>query len=184
MRTHCLLLTLCCLASGCMGNAGFLAPGPLTASDVPRVDGTWRGTDTITGVFLGECVGPAMQSRVGAMSAFELAIRQDGLNVSGTNAQPDDETVCPIQGFFLSGHVFIVNPTGGACEARSVMGFVCPDGEVRDLRHESDSVPAVGVFGEVLTGTRIVEYGVYRAGSATGRLATLRVNSEFRLQRQ
>src|SRR5688500_13099858 len=105
MRIRFFLLTLCCLASGgCMGNAGFLSPPPLTASEAPRVEGVWRGTDTIASVSLGECVGSAMQSRVGAVSAFEVMIRQDGVNLSGTNTQPDDGTVCPIEGSFLNRH--------------------------------------------------------------------------------
>ena len=97
--------------------------------------------------------------------------------------QVGDATVCPVAGAFFVPDVFQLNVSDRACDVKPLLGFVCANGDVRDVKYLSDGIVPRVVDGNLVVGLRTVRYDVYVPG-ASDRVAELLVSSNVRLQRQ
>ena len=152
------LLTLGVAACG-----GSSSPSEPTPTYV-NAAGLWTGSQTLTSVTDGECVGDAYRAlQLNHQIAFTLQISQNvGALTAVATATATGVTTNYTGTAAASSFTLNVTPPVGV----TISGFGCSDGQLRDLQLTAGTIMA-NVAGNSATGTFTFTYNVLLAGTQT-----------------
>ena len=164
-------LALTLLSSGCSSSP------PVTPSNA-QVSGVWLGEQTVRKFTGGECLAPVFQELLGFPSQFHATLVQSGNSVTASSDIDHTGAVCTFKGTIV-GNSLVLTETG--CSETHTTALGCPNGDVRDLVPESESLHAT-IDGDRITGTAIETDGVIVSGTPD-RAGTFVGTSSFEMTR-
>jgi len=109
----------------------------------------------------GECLAPVFQELLGFPSQFHATLVRSGNSVTASSDIDHTGAVCTFKGTIV-GNSLVLTETG--CSETHTTALGCPNGDVRDLVPESESLHAT-IDGDRITGTAIETDGVIVSGT-------------------
>ena len=169
-------IALACLGFSVLGCGGASSP---QAPSSPDVSGAWVGEQTLTSFTGGECLATVFQDLLEFPSQFHATLTQSGNRVTATLDIDHTGSVCTYTGS-IAGDALVLTAT--SCTGTKVLAVPCPNGAVRGLLPQSESLRAT-VKDNSIAGSAVEKDNVVESGTMNT-VATFVSNSLFTLTRQ